>query len=152
MRTLLGIVAVIILTATSLAQNVPSISPIQNFKGATAEFGPRMHPVLQVQRDHQGLDFFVPAGTPVLATADGKVIQADTVGNFGIVIRIENSRSIRTFFAHLADFTVQAGQRVQKGEFIGHSGNTGLSSGPHLHYEVIQAGKCRNPRDFIAQK
>ena len=136
----------------TFAQSTPSIPPIADFKGKTVEFGRRMHPILKVEREHSGIDFQCPEGTPVLATADGKVIQAGSIENYGVVIRLQNSSSIQTFYAHLSDASVVVGQVVHQGEVIGHSGNTGLSVGPHLHYEVAENGTPKNPRAFFAKK
>ena len=135
-----------------LAQSKPSISQIKDFQGKTVEFGPRMHPILKVEREHSGLDFQCSEGTVVLATADGKVIQAGPIEKYGIVIRLQNGPSIQTFYAHLADVSVRVGQVVHQGEAIGHSGNTGLTAGPHLHYEIVENGTPKNPRIFLAQK
>ncbi len=152
MRLFIAFVMLGVLVNLCHAQTVPSICPIANFSGKTSEFGPRMHPVLKTQRDHNGMDFFVAKGTPVLATADGKVIKAETVKDYGTVVRIQNGSSYQTFYAHLEDVTVGVGETVHQGQVIGHSGNSGLSSEPHLHYEVIDHGKSLNPRDFLARK
>jgi len=145
----------LLLAATStlaFAQSKPSIPPIEGFQGNTVEFGPRMHPILKVEREHSGMDFQCPEGTPVLATADGKVIQAGSIEKYGVVVRLQNGRSIQTFYAHLADVSVTVGQFVHQGEVIGHSGNTGLTAGPHLHYEISENGTPKNPRIFLAKK
>ncbi len=136
----------------AFGQSKPSIAPIKDFQGKTVEFGPRMHPILKVERDHNGIDFNCPEGTPVLATADGKVLEAGPVEKYGIVIRLQSGPSIKTFYAHLADVSVKVGQVVHQGEVIGHSGNTGLTAGPHLHYEIIENGIPKNPRLFLAQR
>jgi murein DD-endopeptidase MepM/ murein hydrolase activator NlpD len=152
MRTAIILVVLSFVANICLAQTVPSICPIADFQGKTSEFGPRVHPVLNNSSDHNGVDLFVPTGTPVLATAGGKVVQAETVENYGVVVRIQHGAEYRTFYAHLADFTVRVGQKVNKGQLIAHSGNSGLSTGPHLHYEVIKNGTPKNPRDYFTQK
>ena len=136
----------------AFAQSRPSIPPIEGFQGKTVEFGPRMHPILKIEREHSGLDFLCPEGTPILATADGKVIQAGSNEQYGVVVRLQNGSSIQTFYAHLADVSVTIGQIVHQGEVIGHTGNSGLSAGPHLHYEITENGIPKNPRLFFAKK
>jgi murein DD-endopeptidase MepM/ murein hydrolase activator NlpD len=152
MRTAVILFTLSILATMCLAQATPSICPIADFQGTCAEFGPRTHPVPGSHHDHKGIDFFVPVGTPILATGDGKVTQARSVEKYGVVVRIQHGHGVQTFYAHLADFTISVGQAVHKGEVIGHSGNSGVSSGPHLHYEVIKNGTAKNPRDYIAQR
>jgi murein DD-endopeptidase MepM/ murein hydrolase activator NlpD len=149
MRVPIVFVLVATMATLSLSQSTPSILPIANFHGTTVEFGLRIHPMWKVERQHNGLDFQCPLGTPVRAAADGKVIQVGSIENYGVVVRLQNSSSIRTFYAHLADASVAIGQTVHKGEVIGHSGNSGLSAGPHLHYEVIENGIPKNPRLFL---
>ena len=152
MRTAAILVMLSVLATICFAQTTPSICPIADFHGKSAEFGHRIHPVLGVDRDHNGIDFFVPCGTPTLATADGKVVQAKTVENYGVIVRIQHRAGLQTFYAHLADFTISVGETVHKGQVIGHSGNSGLTSRPHLHYEVIKNGTAENPREYFAQK
>lgn len=152
MRIPTALLVLVCIATLVFAQSKPSISPIAGFEGKTVEFGKRMHPILKVEREHNGLDFMCPEGTPVLATADGKVVQVGPIEKYGIVIRLQNGSSIQTFYAHLADVSVAKGQVVRQGEVIGHSGNTGLTAGPHLHYEIIENGTPKNPRVYLAQK
>lgn len=144
--------AILFLTTVAFSQSTPSICPIKNFKGKTSEFGKRTHPILKTEQDHNAIDFMVREGTPVLATADGDVTQAETIENYGVVVRIQHLNHIETFYAHLSKIAVKVGQRVKLGQTIAYSGNSGVSTGPHLHYEVVQDGVSVNPRKFMASK
>ncbi|WP_448579751.1 M23 family metallopeptidase [Thermaurantiacus sp.] len=108
-------------------------------------FGMRFHPILGFSRMHQGLDFAAATGTPVVASAGGKVIQAGWGGGYGNVVKIEHSNGLVTRYAHLSRIDVKNGQAVSQGQRIGAVGSTGLSTGPHLHYEVWLNGKAVNP-------
>ncbi len=152
MKKFLVILPLIFLASLCFSQSKPTISPIKNFHGKTVEYGKQMHPILKVERDHNAIDFSVPEGTPVLATANGKVIQAKQIDNYGVVVRIQHAKNIKTFYAHLSKVVVKKGQLVKQNQIIAYSGNTGLSTGPHLHYEIIEKGVSVNPRDFIVQK
>ena len=144
--------AIFLFTTLALSQSTPSICPIKNFKGKTSEFGKRTHPVLKTEQDHNGIDFIAPTGTRVLATADGDITQAETIETFGVVVRIQHKNHFETFYAHLSKIVVKVGQSVKRGEIIAYSGNSGVSTGPHLHYEVVQNGVAENPRKFMAAK
>jgi murein DD-endopeptidase MepM/ murein hydrolase activator NlpD len=109
-------------------------------------FGMRFHPILGFSRMHQGLDFAAPSGTPVLASATGKVIKAGWGGGYGNVVQIQHGRGIVTRYAHLSRIDVRPGQTVGQGARIGAVGSTGLSTGPHLHYEVWVNGVPVNPK------
>ena len=152
MRLAIVLTATALLASVALSQSRPSICPIKDFKGKTSEFGKRTHPVFKTEQDHNAIDFLIREGTPVLATADGKVTQAGTIDNYGVVIRIQHENKIETFYAHLSRIAVKVGQAVKEGDIIAYSGNTGVSTGQHLHYEVIQNGVSVNPRKFIPSK
>jgi Peptidase family M23/Csd3 second domain len=113
----------------------------------TSGFGMRQHPVLGFTRVHQGVDFAAPSGTPVVAAADGTVATAGTRSGYGRTITIAHPGGAETLYAHLSSFAtgLAPGQRVRQGQTIGRVGSTGLSSGPHLHYEITQAGRQVNP-------
>jgi murein DD-endopeptidase MepM/ murein hydrolase activator NlpD len=152
MRLATILAAIVFLSSLALSQSKPSICPIKDFKGKTSEFGKRIHPVLKTEQDHNAIDFIVHEGIPVLATADGKVTQAETIDNYGVVVRIQHKNHFETFYAHLSKLGVKVGQAVKCGDIIAYSGNSGVSTGPHLHYEVIQNGVSLNPRKFFASK
>ncbi|NPA43368.1 MAG: M23 family metallopeptidase [Chlorobi bacterium] len=127
--------------------HVPAIQPIQNkdLKRIASGFGRRFHPILKIWRPHNGMDFTASTGTPVYATGDGTVYYAGRGNGFGIHIKIDHGFGYQTVYAHLSKMTVKKGDKVKRGQIIGYSGNTGLSAGPHLHYEVHYKGKPVNP-------
>lgn len=110
-------------------------------------FGPRSHPVLGFTRMHAGTDFAAPAGTPIFAAADGTVQSARTEGGYGRMVRLRHAGGVETRYAHMSSFArgIAPGRRVRQGDVIGRVGSTGLSTGPHLHYEVAMGGKAVNP-------
>lgn len=129
----------------------PAIQPISN-KTLThlyATYGERFHPLLGYVRDHKGLDFAADTGTPVYATGDGVVKAAYFSASFGQVIFLDHGYGYETRYAHLSKFNVRKGDRVKRGDIIGQVGNTGLSRGPHLHYEVLYQGRHINPINFF---
>lgn len=117
----------------------------------TSGFGPRSHPVLGFNRMHQGIDFAAPTGTPVYAAADGTVVSAKQEGGYGHIVRIRHASGVETRYAHLSRFGrgIVAGRRVHQGDVIGAVGSTGLSTGPHLHYEVAVGGRAVNPARHV---
>ncbi|MEL7160665.1 MAG: M23 family metallopeptidase, partial [Bacteroidota bacterium] len=126
----------------------PTASPLAGMdleENLTSGFGMRMHPYLKKRQMHRGIDLKVAAGTPVLATAVGEVIYAGEDGKYGIVVRIQHEDGYRTVFAHLERSAVEVGQRVSIGETIGAVGSTGVSTAPHLHYEVLKDNKPVDP-------
>ncbi|WKV11244.1 N-acetylmuramoyl-L-alanine amidase [Marivirga harenae] len=132
----------------------PSIFPLKDAEGVklTASFGKRIHPILQVERMHEGIDLKTYKGNPVLATADGIVVEAGIINeiSWGKIIRISHNGIFETVYAHLSDIEVKSGDKVKRGDIIGKAGTTGESTGPHLHYEVKELNKgFLNPVDFI---
>ncbi|HVK81451.1 MAG TPA: peptidoglycan DD-metalloendopeptidase family protein [Verrucomicrobiae bacterium] len=110
-------------------------------------FGMRRHPILGYSRLHRGTDFAAPIGTPILAAGDGTVVRAGPFSSYGNYVRIRHANGYETAYAHMSRFArgMRAGARVQQGQVIGYVGNTGRSTGPHLHYEVMQRGRQVNP-------
>nr|WP_272877245.1 M23 family metallopeptidase [Neoroseomonas eburnea] len=119
----------------------------------TSRFGMRSHPILGFNRMHQGIDFGAPTGTPVYAAADGVVVSAKNEGGYGRMVRLRHSGGVETRYAHLSRFGrgIASGRRVRQGDVIGAVGSTGLSTGPHLHYEVAVHGRPVNPGRHIQQ-
>jgi len=111
----------------------------------TSPFGMRFHPILGYTRMHSGVDIAAPWGTPVRATSDGVVSFAGRHGGHGNYVRLEMGGGIGTGYGHLSRIAVAYGQRVRAGEIIGYVGSTGLSTGPHLHYEMYRGGRTVNP-------
>jgi murein DD-endopeptidase MepM/ murein hydrolase activator NlpD len=123
-------------------------APLQ-FRRVSSGFGSRYHPLLHSWRHHEGVDFAAPYGTPVRATADGIVTRVGREeGGYGNVIDVRHANGIRTRYGHLSSFArgLHTGERVEQGETIGYVGSTGLSTGPHLHYEFLVYGRPTNPR------
>ena len=114
----------------------------------TSKFGNRNHPVLKSVKFHRGVDIAVSLGTPVYAGIRGIVTFAGKRGNYGNLIEIEGSDGIKVRYAHLSKIDVVAGQRVSDGEKVAETGNTGMSTGPHLHYEIIVDESPVNPLNF----
>ena len=133
-----------------LLEAIPAIQPIQNkdLKRVASGYGMRMHPILKYRKMHNGMDFTAKTGTPIYATANGKVIKAKRSGAFGNVVYIDHGYGYETIYAHLSKFNTRRGSWVKRGEIIGYVGNTGRSSGPHLHYEVHKNGRPVNPVNF----
>lgn len=111
----------------------------------TSTFGERWHPILHFMRMHSGIDFGVHWGTPVVAAADGQVERAGWAGGYGQQIRLGHAGGIETSYSHLSRLAVAPGMAIRQGQLIGYSGSTGLSTGPHLHYEVLRGGRAINP-------
>ena len=111
----------------------------------TSRFGMRRHPVLGYRRMHSGLDFKASYGTPIVAVTDGQVTAAGRMGGCGIAVRMRHGGGIDTRYCHMSRMTVNAGQNVRRGQVIGYVGSTGLSTGPHLHYEMYRGGRAVDP-------
>lgn len=111
----------------------------------TSSFGARRHPVTGGQRLHAGVDLAAPAGTPVQAFADGVVVQAGWAGGYGLLVSVAHRDGSQTRYAHLSRIAVNVGQRVGAGQMVGLVGSTGLSTGPHLHFERRVRGFAVNP-------
>ena len=112
----------------------------------SSSFGKRKHPILGFTKMHTGTDFAAPTGTPILASGDGLVVRAQWCGGGGNCVKIKHNRVYQTVYAHMSKFGkgIKKGARVKQGQIIGYVGSTGLSTGPHLHYEVIENGKKIN--------
>jgi murein DD-endopeptidase MepM/ murein hydrolase activator NlpD len=131
----------------------PSIQPV-SIKELTrfgSAFGMRIHPILKYPKMHEGIDLTCPTGTKVFAPADGVVIEAGyTSGGYGIRIMIDHGFGYKTVFGHLSRVLVKVGDKMKRGDEIALVGNTGLSTCPHLHYEIIVNGKKVNPFNYYA--
>lgn len=127
----------------------PSIQPLNGDFKINSGFGKRYHPVFKKEKFHKGIDFKAPLGTPVLATADGVVISADSHKKHGNHIVLKHDEDFQTKYSHLSELKIVAGQKVKKGDVIGLVGTTGMATAPHLHYEVIKNGKEVNPIDYF---
>ena len=131
---------------------IPAIQPVSNKEliALASGFGLRIHPVYKVKKMHSGIDFAANIGAPIYATADGKVALVDVkFSGYGKVVEIDHGFGYRTRYAHMHDFAVRQGQSVKRGDLIGYVGNTGLSTAPHLHYEVLINGNQVDPVHYF---
>jgi len=135
----------------AMLKSIPAIQPIQNndLKRISAGYGYRMHPILKYKKFHKGIDFSAPEGTPVYATGNARVTKAKRVGGYGKQVVLDHGFGYKTIYAHLNEIKVFKGQRVKRGDVIGGLGNTGLSTGPHLHYEIHKDNKIINPINYF---
>jgi len=129
-------------------KSIPTIRPI-NGGYLNAGFGYRIDPFDRVNRFHYGQDITVNTGTPIYAPADGVVKIARYMGGFGKSLKIDHGFGYTTFYAHLSKFNIERGKQIKRGDIIGYVGNTGRSTGSHLHYEVHYYGKPQNPLDYF---
>jgi murein DD-endopeptidase MepM/ murein hydrolase activator NlpD len=127
-------------------------SPL-SFSRISSNFGMRRHPVLGTWRNHAGTDYAAASGTPVRAIGDGSIIFAGWRGGYGNVVDIRHRNGFVSRYAHLRGFArgVRSGVPVSRESVIGYVGQTGLATGPHLHFEILVGGTQRNPRTFLAQ-
>jgi murein DD-endopeptidase MepM/ murein hydrolase activator NlpD len=126
----------------------PSIAPTRGYVSSSFSSS-RFHPILERARPHMGLDIVAPVGEPVVATAAGRVVGASRSGPYGLLVEIDHGHGLTTRYAHLSRMHVKAGQAVKRGDTIGAVGTSGLSAGPHLHYEVLVHGRHANPTRYI---
>jgi murein DD-endopeptidase MepM/ murein hydrolase activator NlpD len=115
----------------------------------TSGFGMRVHPILQTQRMHTGVDFSAGAGTPIRAAADGVVAVAGERGGYGNTVIVDHGNTLATLYAHQSRVAVGEGQKVAKGTIVGYAGSTGLATGPHLHFEVRVSGNPVDPLRYL---
>ncbi|XXF80073.1 M23 family metallopeptidase [Myxococcaceae bacterium GXIMD 01537] len=134
----------------SLLASTPSIWPARGW--VTSDFGQRLDPYTADRVTHAGLDIAADHGKPVYSPSDGTVVFAGLEGGYGNVIVIDHGYGIKTRYGHLSKLLVKAGDRVKRGAHIAAVGNTGRSTGPHLHYEVRVNGIPQNPRKFILEE
>ncbi len=136
-----------------MLRSMPSIRPIRLLEKEIqymSGFGYRIHPVFKIKKMHTGIDFGAPEGTPIYATGDGKVVRVEhkTTG-YGKNVVVDHGYGYETLYGHMSKIEVKVGQQVTKGEQIGRVGNTGTSTAPHVHYEVIYKGNQVNPLPFV---
>ena len=134
-----------------LLTSVPAIMPVrpEDLTRMASGYGWRTDPFTKVRKFHNGMDFSAPSGTPVYAPGDGVVMRADNrVSGYGNHIRIDHGFGYTTLYGHLHKYNVRRGQKIKRGDLIGFVGNTGRSSGPHLHYEIIKDDQRIDPINF----
>ena len=111
----------------------------------TSPFGERFHPILGYERMHKGVDLAAAYGSPIVAAADGRVVSAGWHGGYGQQVAIAHDGGMQTTYGHMSRIAAYAGEAVRRGQVIGYVGSTGLSTGPHLHFEVTRNGRPMNP-------
>jgi murein DD-endopeptidase MepM/ murein hydrolase activator NlpD len=126
---------------------LPSRWPVRG--AVNSEFGSRQSPWSNEREFHAGIDIRAARGTPVYAPAPGTVIHAGNAQDYGTTIIVDHGQDVRTLYGHLSKLNVQSGQRVERGAIIGYTGNTGRSSGPHLHYAILVHSRAVNPRAYL---
>ena len=133
-----------------LLNRTPSILPVeaQDYR-ITSGFGWRRSPFTGLKEFHDGLDISAPMGTPIIAPGEGRVCQVGHDSQRGRYLQIDHGKLCITTYAHLSGFNVELGQEVKRGEIIAYMGDTGRSTGPHLHYEIEIKGKAVNPKQYI---
>jgi murein DD-endopeptidase MepM/ murein hydrolase activator NlpD len=131
-----------------MLRSIPGIQPVKitDLKRISSYFGYRIDPIYKVKKFHSGIDFSAPEGAPVFATGDGVVKKVrHSRRGYGNTIEIDHGYGYKTFYAHLSKIMVRRGQKVKRGEVIGKVGNTGKSTAPHVHYEIIKNKRKINP-------
>jgi len=128
--------------------SIPSIMPTAGWL-SSAFSRSRFHPILHIARPHEGIDVSAPMGAPIVAPAGGVVIRVTKETGYGNVLEIDHGNGIITKYAHCSRIVVRTGQRVKRGQVIANVGNTGLSTGPHLHYEIHVNGKVVDPLTYV---
>lgn len=142
-----------LLSFTFINSNIPNIYPLEGEVNISSEYGKRIHPITKKEAMHNGVDFKASLGTLVLATADGTVYKVESLPkSYGNKITIEHQGNFQTIYAQLETIKVKEGDKVFQKDIIGTVGNTGKSTGPHLHYEVILNHHNVNPLDYINQE
>lgn len=131
-------------------QHIPSIQPVANkdLSKMASGYGTRIDPIYGTRRFHAGMDFAAKVGTDIYATGNGTVIYADWKQGYGMCVIVSHGFGYETLYAHMDSYLVRTGQQVVRGEKIGEVGNTGKSTGPHLHYEVRVKGQPDNPAKY----
>lgn len=133
-----------------MLQSIPAIMPVLNkdLKQTASGYGWRIDPIYRTRRFHEGMDFTAPTGTDIFATGKGRVTFAGWRQGYGNTVMIDHGFNYKTLYAHMHMIGVRVGQQVNRGEVIGKVGNTGKSTGPHLHYEVHYRGQPTNPQHY----
>jgi murein DD-endopeptidase MepM/ murein hydrolase activator NlpD len=138
----------ILLKESVLKDTLPSLKPV-NIPCCSSSYGWRNDPILGIRKFHEGLDFSAAHGEPIIATASGIVVAAGRAGHYGKYVKIKHGGGLETRYAHASKLLVKTGDLVSKGEVIALVGNTGRSTGPHLHYEIRLRGNSLDPRKYL---
>jgi murein DD-endopeptidase MepM/ murein hydrolase activator NlpD len=144
-------VAKLVRSKAKLLSSIPAIQPISNddLRHQPGGFGWRTHPIYKTPEFHPGMDFAAPEGTEIHATGDGVIARADDMAQgYGNHVVIDHGYGYKTLYGHMTKFVVRVGQQVKRGQLIGYVGSTGLSTAPHVHYEVRKNDEVVNPINF----
>ncbi len=144
-------VAELVLRKQEMLASIPAVQPIPNedLTQTAGGFGWRIHPIHKIQKFHAGMDFTCKQGTPIHSTGDGRVIYAEYGTNgYGMHVIVDHGFGYQTLYAHMSKLEVRTGQKVKRGDVLGRVGNTGLSVGPHLHYEVHKSSEPVDPANY----
>lgn len=135
----------------AMLASIPAVMPvaIKDFKRISSGYGWRIHPIYKTRKFHDGMDFNGTIGTPIYATGDGVIIQCSSVRGYGKKVVIDHGYGYKTVYAHLNGYNVKKGQKVRRGEVIAFLGNTGSSTGPHIHYEVRKDNRTVDPINYF---
>lgn len=145
-------VADLVLRKQEMLASIPAIQPIPNedLTQTAGGFGWRIHPIHKILKFHAGMDFTCKQGTPIHATGDGKVVYAEySTNGYGMHVIVDHGFDYESLYAHMSKLEVRVGQKVKRGDVLGLVGNTGLSAGPHLHYEVHKGGEALDPANYF---
>ncbi|MBP7438529.1 MAG: M23 family metallopeptidase, partial [Bacteroidia bacterium] len=135
----------------NMLATIPAIQPVANkdLTRVASGYGMRIHPIYKTEKMHTGMDFTSPVGTEIHATGNGVVNKVEYDGRgYGNNVIISHGFGYQTLYGHMSKILVRPGQKVSRGDLIGYVGNTGTSTGPHLHYEVLKGGKPVNPVNY----
>ena len=138
-----------------MLSHLPAIMPVNNkdLTRTASGWGWRIHPIYKNKKFHEGMDFSAPIGTEIYATGDGTVSTVETsYSGYGKHVKIDHGFGYVTIYGHMSKFNVKVGQKVKRGDVIGFVGTTGISTGPHLHYEVVKKGQKVNPQLYYFQE
>lgn len=135
-------------------EDFPDISPIDKsqISRVSNRWGEFINPITKKKSFHNGIDLAAKEGTPIIASADGKVVKAENDKGWGLFIQIQHKNGLETFYSHLSKIKISIDTEVKKGDIIGYVGNTGMSTGPHLHYSIKLDGEYINPEDYFPFK
>ena len=145
-------IAKLSMSKEAMLASIPAIQPVSNedLTRIASGFGMRIDPIYRTPRMHSGLDFTAPVGTPIFSTGKGKVVAVEfNGGGYGNHVIIDHGYGYQSHYAHMSRFNCKVGQEVNRGDMIGFVGNTGKSTGPHLHYEIIYNGEKIDPVHFF---
>ncbi|MBI2252136.1 MAG: M23 family metallopeptidase [Armatimonadetes bacterium] len=131
-------------------EEIPSIWPAGGY--ISSSFGWRLHPIYGVNDFHSGVDIIAPYGAPIYSAAGGEVVFAGYEGGYGYTIKIKHSQGLETLYGHCSSIIVFSGQKVKQRELIGYVGSSGMTTGPHLHYEISCFGIKQNPESYLNTK